>query len=176
MIGPAQWTEGASPGEHVCDAGWVQIKVRHRGGTCWRAAAWEVDIMLPWTATVNREISEAERPVDVGQAREKAVELALEELERHRARLDEAITALARPELRELDTLGDELLHPNGRCSCWYEGRCDWCVKTDASLLESGLFIPENGPERTRARILAAELDSWIESPLADLPPDTRGG
>ena len=25
-------------------------------------------------------------------------------------------------------------LHPNGQCTCAGEGRCEWCVKTEASI------------------------------------------
>jgi hypothetical protein len=32
------------------------------------------------------------------------------------------------------DAYLEETLHPTGRCSCWGEGWCDWCERSDAAL------------------------------------------
>lgn len=34
------------------------------------------------------------------------------------------------PEQIEFDRLTDALLHPTGKCRCFGEGRCEWCIES----------------------------------------------
>jgi hypothetical protein len=73
-------------------------------------------------------------------------------------------------------------LHPNGGCRCGGEGRCEWCVRTDAVIRHddarqhvSGLYLhalesDSGDPDRVTAR---DELNRYIEQ-QADLERRAR--
>ena len=54
-----------------------------------------------------------------------------------------------------------DLLHPNGKCSCGGEGRCDWCVASNASIAEL------EKQDAARREKLSAQGISKVDSNLA---------
>lgn len=59
-----------------------------------------------------------------------------------------------------------DVLHPKGKCTCSYEGRCDWCRLTDAWLREAGLDSIDRIDELEGALALAQERIEELEAEL----------
>ena len=46
------------------------------------------------------------------------------------ATYDEAFETISPEAIAQMDAV----LHPNGRCTCYGEGTCDWCKRTEANI------------------------------------------
>lgn len=65
-----------------------------------------------------------------------------------------------------------DLLHPNGRCSCWGEGTCFWCripCRHGGPQVE---YCAECDDEATEAMLAQEPMRTWLD----DLLPSQRHG